>query len=100
MLEDLNQYESSIERSPLWTDLTNSSTNDLENDLEKLSSNQQKIIQLVAANPYITQQQLSQQVGISPKNIRLNMARLKSLGLLRRIGPDKGGHWVVKVKKQ
>ena len=96
MLEDLSQYESSIEKSPVWTDLTNS----LMNDLEKLSSNQQKIIQLVAANPYITQQQLSQQVGISPKNIRLNMARLKSLGLLRRIGPDKGGHWVVKVKKQ
>lgn len=100
----LSSPSSSIERSPLWTDLTNSSTNDLENDLgndlEKLSPHQQKIIQLIAANPYITQQQLSQQVGISPKNIRLNMARLKSLGLLRRIGPDKGGHWVVKVKKQ
>ena len=70
--------------------------NDLENDLEKSSANQQKIIKLVVANPYITQQQLSQQVGISPKNIRLNMARLKSLGLLRRVGPDKGGHWEVK----
>ena len=96
----LSSPPSSIERSPLWTDLTINPMNDLKNDLEKLSPNQQKNIQLVASNPYITQQQLSQQVGISPKNIRLNMSRLKSLGLLRRIGPDKGGHWEVKVKKQ
>ena len=97
MLEDIKQYQSSLEKEPI---LSTKLFDDLENDLEKISPNQQKILQLVVANPYITQQQLSQRVGISPKNIRLNMARLKSLGLLRRVGPDKGGHWVVKVKKQ
>ena len=30
---------------------------------------------------------------ISENNIKENLAKLKKKGLLKRIGPDKGGHW-------
>lgn len=73
---------------------------DLEKDLEKLSENQRKILLCIKGNEGITQSQLSKEVGISPRNIRNNINRLKELGLLTRIGPDKGGHWEIKVANQ
>ena len=73
--------------------------NDLENDLENLSENQSKILQCIKENPYVTQTQISEFIGITPKNVRNNISRLKQLGLLVRIGPDKGGRWQVKNGK-
>ena len=46
-------------------------------------------------NDLITQKKLSNRIGISPRNIRKNMDVLKSKGLLKRIGPRKGGRWKV-----
>ena len=40
--------------------------------------------------------ELSEHVGISSRKIEQNIGKLKELGLLRRIGPAKGGHWEVK----
>ena len=39
--------------------------------------------------------ELAKIVGISDRKIKTNLARLKAKGMLRRIGPDKGGHWIV-----
>jgi ATP-dependent DNA helicase RecG len=71
---------------------------DLRNDLTArydLTDNQLEIVLAVMENKYITQQQLSQYIGISPKNVRNNMEKLKSIGILQRIGPQKGGHWEI-----
>ena len=68
---------------------------DLVKDLEKLSVNQKNIFDLIKANNNITQEELSHKIGINQRNIRNNISRLKKLNLIRRIGPDKGGHWEV-----
>jgi len=39
---------------------------------------------------------LSKKVGIATKNIENNLAKLKQGGLLKRIGPARGGYWEVK----
>ena len=39
--------------------------------------------------------QLSLNTGLSVEGVRYQIAKLKSEGLLRRVGPDKGGHWEV-----
>ena len=71
------------------------SEKDLEKDLENISENQKIIILEIRKNNKITQNELSAVIRISEKNIRNNIAKLKQKGLLRRIGPDKGGHWKV-----
>jgi len=38
---------------------------------------------------------LAEEVGISSRKIEENIARLKEFGILRRIGPTKGGSWEV-----
>lgn len=61
----------------------------------KVTVNQQKIIDAIKANPYVTQEELADIVGIARKNIITNMKKLQTNGLIRRIGADKNGHWLV-----
>ncbi len=68
---------------------------DLQRDLQNLTDNQKKILEIIRETPYVTQKELSEQIGINTKNIRNNIAKLKAAGRLTRIGPDKGGYWQV-----
>lgn len=54
-----------------------------------------KILQLLIDNPKLSAAAISKILGVSTKGIERHFARLKLDGYLRRIGPDKGGHWEV-----
>lgn len=54
-----------------------------------------KILELMKQNPAITTTELAQLLNISRRAIAKQTALLKEKGLIRRIGPDKGGHWEV-----
>lgn len=76
-------------------------TYDVEKDVEKkfnLSKNQILILKSIQKNRNLTQENLSKIVGITLRNIQNNMIKLKEKGVLKRIGPDKGGYWKVIVK--
>lgn len=62
---------------------------------ERVTENQRKIIEAISKNHNITIAELSQIVGISERKIKANIVKLKGKGLLRRVGPDKGGYWEV-----
>ncbi|MBQ1671439.1 MAG: Fic family protein [Treponema sp.] len=66
------------------------------NVTQKVTVNQQKILELIKENPHITQNELTQAVGIARKNIVSNMKKLQEAGLLLRHGADKNGWWEVK----
>lgn len=59
----------------------------------KLGVNQIKILALLKASPHDTRENLSEKIGISVTAIENNLAKLKKKGLIKRVGPDKGGHW-------
>ena len=61
----------------------------------KVTANQQKIIEALESNPYVTQEELSNIVGITRKSIIANMKKLKENGLIKHIGADKNGYWQV-----
>ena len=63
----------------------------------KITVNQKKILEAVKQNPFLTQEELSEIVGISKLNINKNMKKLQEAGLLERIGADKNGKWQVKA---
>lgn len=62
---------------------------------QKVTVNQQKIIEAIKENPYITQDELSQKIGIARKNIISNMKKLQEKNIIRRVGADKNGWWEV-----
>lgn len=59
----------------------------------KVTVNQQKIIDAIKINPFVTQEELVNIVGISRKSIIANMKILQQHGLIKRVGSDKNGHW-------
>ena len=62
----------------------------------KLSKNQVKILKLMLENKYISKKEISEKIGISTTAVDKNSDKLKQAGIIKRIGPAKGGHWEVK----
>jgi ATP-dependent DNA helicase RecG len=54
-----------------------------------------KILALIRSNPEISIDQMSRELGITDRNIKRNLAKVKVQGLIERVGPDKGGSWKV-----
>src|SRR3989339_535713 len=54
-----------------------------------------KILELLAANPTMTMAEIASIVGKTVRAIEMASSKLIKEGKLRRIGPDKGGHWEV-----
>ena len=67
----------------------------VEGLVEGLVENQIKILELVNENPYISKREMSEEIGISTTAIDKNISTLKNKGLLKRIGPARGGHWKI-----
>ncbi len=55
----------------------------------------EKILRMITEQPSITTEKLANKTRISPKGIEWQIGRLKKEGKIKRIGPDKGGHWEV-----
>ena len=53
------------------------------------------ILELVASDEKITTTEMAERIGINRSAISKHLQRLKAEGLLRRIGPDKGGRWEI-----
>jgi predicted HTH transcriptional regulator len=59
-----------------------------------LTDNQLKIIENIEENPKISAAKLSDAVGISKRKIEENLAKLKELNMIRRVGGTRG-HWEI-----
>lgn len=55
-----------------------------------------KILSLMRENPQISIPEIAEAIGRTTRAIEMQVAKLKAEGLIERIGPAKGGHWVVK----
>ena len=59
----------------------------------------QRIIRLIRHNPQITRQELAIELGISDSGVKYHLKKMKAEDLIRRVGPDKGGHWEVALQQ-
>ena len=55
----------------------------------------QKIIDLIKEDPYISTAKMADIIGIDRRNIARNIKKLQEQGVVRRVGPDKGGFWEI-----
>jgi ATP-dependent DNA helicase RecG len=66
----------------------------------KVPEKYQKIIDVIEKEPYISRRALSLKVNESEVIIQSRLRKLIKEGLIKRIGPDKGGYWqIVKEPK-
>ena len=55
----------------------------------------QKILDLIQQNSLITRAEIAQVLGLSDGGVKKQLKQLQSKGVLRRVGPDKGGSWEI-----
>jgi len=60
---------------------------------------QDKIIALMLAKPTISAKAIAEEIGIASRNVQNHIQTLKLNGLVERVGPAKGGHWIVKNRR-
>ncbi len=88
LTHDIETYRKSIE-------------DDLESREKKPSSGKKglksrdKIILLLSQDNTLSASSIAKSIGITPKAVEKHIANLKADGVIKRIGPDKGGHWLV-----
>ena len=69
--------------------------NIVESIVEKLPTMRGRIVKIVWKNPYASARTISEEVGIAPRNVQEHLRNLQAQGVIRRVGPDKGGHWEI-----
>ncbi len=55
----------------------------------------QKILEAIAKKSDITQKELAVVIGITEDGVKYHITRLRKKGVVKRIGPDKGGYWEI-----
>ncbi len=71
----------------------------MEKTVEKARvKTREKVIDLIKNNPKITTAELAEILEITVKGVEWNLAKLKEKGIIKRIGPAKGGYWKVVEK--
>jgi len=63
-----------------------------------LVENQLKIILLIIEDKKISKKSMAEILEISTTAIDKNIDKLKKLGIIKRVGPDKGGYWEITVE--
>jgi len=71
-----------------------------EKVVENLTENQVRILRLIEKNKFITAKEIGKTIKISQRKVQSNMLKLKSIGIIRRIGPSKGGYWEIRKENE
>ena len=62
---------------------------------KKSTTSREKIISLLRKDGNLSAVAIGERIGITSKAVEKHLARLKADGIIQRIGPAKGGKWVV-----
>ena len=76
--------------------------NDMIVDIKKIIKNiptktKDKILAMIRNKPTSSATEIGAILDLSPDTIRDHLNRMKTKGIIRRIGPDKGGHWEILI---
>jgi ATP-dependent DNA helicase RecG len=91
------EYEEKLDVKMGHKDTSKDTVKVTEKVTVKVTENQEKILEEIRGNQYVTTKKLSEIIGISERKIKENIKKLKEKRLLKRIGPDKGGYWKISV---
>ena len=50
---------------------------------------------MLRAEPGLAAREVAERLDITPRAVEKQIAKMRNEGRIRRIGPDRGGHWEV-----
>lgn len=63
-----------------------------------VNKTQKQILSFLIENPNNIYSDLAERTGKTRETIRVNLRKLEEIGIIKRIGADKNGHWIVYIK--
>jgi predicted HTH transcriptional regulator len=76
-------------------DTVNETESTLKSGLKSGLKTENKILDLIRDNNTISYAEIVETLGMARSGIAKQIKKLQEEGRLRRVGPDKGGHWEV-----
>ncbi|MCL2484767.1 MAG: Fic family protein [Endomicrobia bacterium] len=76
-------------------DIENKCPENTQKTPRKHPENAQKILDALAINPSASRQELAKTLRMTEDRVKWNINKLREAGTIRRVGPDKGGHWEI-----
>ena len=68
----------------------------IQKTIQKISAKQEEILSYLKKKRSVSRKELAENIeGLSESGVKYNLKRLKDLGYIDRVGPDKGGYWVL-----
>ena len=89
---DANMFK--VQDKAQQIDLVNDPVNGLVNETQR------RIIVAIRENGNLTYEQLASTAGVSTSTIKRNIKKLYEMELIKRVGSDKTGHWIIHLKNE
>ena len=94
--KDLHRHDKS--KSTMKSTMKNDDESTMKNGGEgttSLNATDTKIVNIIKENGFVTIPAIAQRIGLTKEGVFKALKRLKTSNRIRRVGPDKGGHWEV-----
>ena len=62
---------------------------------EKFGVKYEEQLKMIFLDPSSSATAMATKMGLSPRAVEKQLAKMKEMGLIERVGPDKGGHWAI-----
>ena len=98
IIEEQNVYRIEIPYVPTLqgSDVDTTQKTTLKSTLKSaLKGTRKDIVRIMSESPYVTIPQIAEQLKLNVRGIAKHIKNLQNEGIIKRIGPDKGGHWEV-----
>ena len=90
---DASKGESAQEKCPRKVPRKSTQENTKKEPFNKTA---RAILNSIIVQPTLTREMLAEQLGLSDSTVKKYLKIFKDLGLIDRVGPNKGGYWEVK----
>lgn len=74
-------------------------TNDWETVLDEFVENWEKPLEMIFQDRYISASVIAEKTGLSSRTVQKQLAKMKDIGVIERVGADGGGYWIILENK-
>jgi len=81
-------------KSENTSEALNNPTQEITQEITQ-ETTREKILALIKDKPFITRRELAVKIGLTQDGVKYHLQKLKTLGIIKHIGPTKAGQWEI-----
>ena len=95
-IKEGNTTQKPSDSTQITADSTQIASSDTHKSTQKASdSTQKRILEIIEETPRASRKDIAERIGISEDGVKKQLANLKRMGLIERVGAARGGYWKI-----